>query len=62
MKEEGLPSEEIEEAAQVVNNARCALNSRQRIRAACLMGDTCHQTPDTERPRMDNIARPMDSG
>ena len=48
MKEEGLPSEEIEEAAQVTNNAYRALDSRQRIRAAHLTGDTHHQAPDTE--------------
>jgi len=55
MKEEGLPSEEIEVAAQVANNAHRTLNSRQRIRAACLMGDTHHQAPETELSRTDNI-------
>jgi len=62
MKEEGLPSEEIEVAAQVTNNTCCTLNSRQRIRATHLMGDTCHQAPENELSRMDNIVLPMALG
>jgi len=62
MKEEGLPSEEIEAAAQDANNAHCALNSRQRIKAARLTGDICHQTPDNERQRRDNVVHPTASG
>ena len=45
MKEEGLPSEEIEAAVQDANNAHRSLNSWQRIKAAGLTGDTRHQTP-----------------
>ena len=62
MKEEGLPSEEIEVAAQVANNACRTLNSQQRIRAAHLTGDTCHQAPEMKLPRMDDIVCPTGLG
>ena len=61
MKEEGLPSEEIEAATQDANNACHALNSWQRIKAAGLTGDTCHQAPENEWQRTDNIVHPIAS-
>ena len=48
MKEEGLPSRDIEVATQNENNARHALNSWQRVRTARLTGDTCHLAPENE--------------
>jgi len=57
-----LPSEDIEAAAQVTNNAHHALNSWQRVRASQLMGDTCHQAPKNELPRMENIVCHTTSG
>ena len=62
MKEEGLPSKDIEVATQNMNNAHCPLNSQQRVRAAGLTGDTCHIAPENELQRMDNIVHPMSLG
>jgi len=62
MKEEGLPSKDIEVAVQNTNKACRALNSRQRVRAAGLTGDTRHQAHENELANMDNIIHPTTMG
>ena len=62
MKEEGFPSKDIEVATQNANNACYILNSRQRVRAARLTGDTRHLAPENELQRTDNIVHPTALG
>jgi len=62
MKEEGLPSKNIEVVTQNANNACHALNSWQRVRAAKLTDNTCHQAPENELSRMDNTVCPTALG
>ena len=62
MKEEGLPSKDIEIATQNMNNAHRALNTQQRVRAAGLTGDMCHRAPENELSRTDNTVHPTASG
>ena len=62
MKEEGLPSKEIEVAVQNVNKACRTLNSWQRVRVAGLTGDMHHQAHENELANMDDIICPMTMG
>ena len=62
MKEEGLPSKDIEVAVQNTNKAHCTLSSRQRVIVAGLTGDMCHQAHKNEPSRMDNIVHPTTLG
>ena len=62
MKEEGLPSKDIEVAVQNANKACRALNIRQRVRVARLTGDMRHQAHKNELANMNNIICPMTTG